>query len=67
MFRSFIAPPPRELTKWCVYALVLLAPGSFVALAALWFVRRLHASASRMFYSRRVPVNETRAMLRGDA
>ena len=31
---------PRELTKWLAYALVLLAPGSFVLLPLLWLVRR---------------------------
>jgi hypothetical protein len=40
MFRTVTAPSPRELTKWCVYALVLLAPGSFVVLPVLWLVRR---------------------------
>ena len=59
MFRSFMASR-RELTKWCMYGLVLLAPGSFVVLPALWFVRLFR-------YSRRVPMVKINAALRGDA
>jgi hypothetical protein len=44
MFRPLIVTSPRELTKWCAYALVLLAPGSFVVLPVLWLVRRFQAS-----------------------
>ncbi len=44
MFRPLIAPSPRELTKWCAYALVLLTPGSFVILPVLWLVRRWQTS-----------------------
>ena len=33
------ASSPRELTKWCAYALLLLAPGSFLVLPVLWLVR----------------------------
>jgi len=33
------AAPSREIGKWCVYALVLLAPGSFVVLPLLWLAR----------------------------
>jgi hypothetical protein len=33
--------------KWCAYALVLLAPGSFVVLPALWLARALAARAPR--------------------
>jgi hypothetical protein len=28
-----------SLPKWCAYALVLLAPGSFVVLPLLWLIR----------------------------
>jgi len=31
--------PLREIAKWCAYALVLLAPGSFVFLPVMWLVR----------------------------
>ena len=41
MFRSPSLPSPLELRKWGVYALLLLAPGSFVLLPAYWLVRRL--------------------------
>jgi hypothetical protein len=34
----------RELTKWCLYVLVLLTPGSFVALPAVWLVRLYRAN-----------------------
>lgn len=32
---------PTQFGKWCAYALVLLAPGSFVILAVFWLVRLL--------------------------
>lgn len=41
MFRPLMALSLREVTKWCAYALVLLAPGSFVVLPVLWLVRLL--------------------------
>jgi hypothetical protein len=31
--------PPRQIAKWCAYALALAAPGSFVVLP-LWLLRR---------------------------
>jgi len=46
LFRSPSAPSLLELRKWGVYALLLLAPGSFVLLPAYWLARRL-ASAPR--------------------
>jgi len=39
MVRLIMAAPPRKLAKWCAYALVLLAPGSFVVLPVLCLVR----------------------------
>ena len=33
--------------KWCAYALVLLAPGSFIVLPALWLVRAFYSSTGR--------------------
>ena len=41
MFRSLTSPSNLELRKWGAYALLLLAPGSFVLLPAYWIVRRL--------------------------
>ena len=41
MFRPLTPPFPRELAKWCAYALLLLAPGSFFVLPLLWLVRRM--------------------------
>lgn len=41
MFRSITLPSPREILKWCAYAAVLLAPGSFLVLLALWLVRQM--------------------------
>jgi hypothetical protein len=46
MFRRPIAPSPRELWKWCAYALILLAPGSFVVLPLLWLARQFGNRAS---------------------
>jgi hypothetical protein len=40
MFRALTPSSPRELTKWCAYAAVLLLPGSFIVLPAVWLIRR---------------------------
>ena len=40
MFSRLKAATPQELGKWCVYALVLLTPGSFIALPLLWLLNR---------------------------
>ena len=47
MLRRFEGRSPQELKKWCAYALVLLAPGSFVILPVFWLVRFLGARAAR--------------------
>jgi hypothetical protein len=36
---AMTTPPPRQIAKWCAYALALAAPGSFVVLP-LWLLRR---------------------------
>ena len=54
MSRLFITSGPRELTKLCLYVLVLLAPGSFVVLPVLWLVRQFR-------YSRGVPAGKVDA------
>jgi len=41
MSRLLALSASYELRKWCVYALVLLAPGSLVILPVVWCVRRL--------------------------
>ena len=46
MFPRLTAPSPRELWKYCAYALILLAPGSFVVLPVLWLVRQFGIQAS---------------------
>lgn len=46
MFARMTRGWPREMTKWGAYVLLLLAPGSFVALPVLWLVRRYSASRS---------------------
>lgn len=51
MFRPYLACWPRELAKWCMCALVLLAPGSFVVLPVLWLVRQFR-------YSRGMPAGK---------
>ena len=33
----------QQLGKWCVYGLLLLAPGSFLVLPVLWLVRQFRA------------------------
>jgi hypothetical protein len=44
MSRLLALSASRELRKWCLYALVLLAPGSFVILPVVWCVRRFRDS-----------------------
>jgi len=41
MSRPITLPSPREILKWCAYAAVLLAPGSFLVLLALWLFRQM--------------------------
>jgi hypothetical protein len=38
MSRQLFAPP-RKLKTWCVYAVLLIVPGSLVIVAALWLMR----------------------------
>jgi hypothetical protein len=40
MFRPLIDALPPGLAKWCAYALIALAPGSFVVLPVVWLIRR---------------------------
>jgi hypothetical protein len=40
--RSIVTPP--KLGQWVAYALILLAPGSFIVLPALWLARRVLAA-----------------------
>lgn len=35
----WIASLPPSYARWCGYLLLLLAPGSFVVLPAIWFIR----------------------------
>ena len=39
MYTHFLASSPPESVKWCAYALVLLLPGSFVVVPALWLIK----------------------------
>ena len=39
MSRLLALSTSAELKKWCLYVLVLLAPGSFVILPVVWCVR----------------------------
>lgn len=55
MFRRTIALSPREFGKYCAYALILLAPGSFVVLPLIWLVRQFGIQASRGWLGRPVP------------
>ena len=47
MFSFWKKNPPRGLAKWLGYGLVLLAPGSFVILPALWLARLIGGQAAR--------------------
>jgi hypothetical protein len=55
MFRRSLGLSPRELGKYCAYALILLAPGSFVVLPVLWLVRQFCIQASLGGLGRPVP------------
>ena len=55
MIRRLKAPSPSELRKYFVYALILLAPGSFVVLPVLWLVRQFCIQASLGGLGRPVP------------
>ena len=46
MYRYLPALSP-DLRKWCAYALLVLAPGSFVVLPVLWLVRLMGVHALR--------------------
>ncbi|MDB5808560.1 MAG: hypothetical protein JWN94_682 [Betaproteobacteria bacterium] len=46
--------------KWCVYALVMLAPGAFVAVPALW-IARAFTRWRRARYAVRPQVNAAHA------
>jgi hypothetical protein len=43
LVRSIVIPP--KLRQWVTYALILLAPGSFIILPAWWLVRRVVVAA----------------------
>jgi hypothetical protein len=47
MFRRLQGLSPRESGKWGVYAVVLLLPGSFIALPLWWIARPLYARILR--------------------
>jgi hypothetical protein len=46
-----------------MYALLLLAPGSFVVLPVLWFARLIRTSGVPLVYSRKAPVDKIGAAL----
>jgi hypothetical protein len=39
MFNRLLESSPREIWKWLAFALVLLAPGSFIVLAVMGLIR----------------------------
>jgi hypothetical protein len=45
VFQTLMAMPPREIARWCGYAFLLLAPGSFVILPVLWLARHVALKA----------------------
>ena len=48
MLESLVAMQSREWAKWCVYALVLLTPGSFVIVPLYCLVRHGMQRAARL-------------------
>ena len=40
--------PPREIVKWYTYAIVLMAPGSFVVLPLLWLAQHWVSRTARL-------------------
>jgi uncharacterized membrane protein len=60
MFRPLPALTPTGLGKWCAYALVLLAPGSFIALPVLWLVRHFAFAPRHAVESQGDRAHETR-------
>ena len=42
MLRHPVSLSPAQLGKWCAIAVVLVTPGSFVVLPAIWVVRNWH-------------------------
>jgi hypothetical protein len=59
MFRRPKALSPREFGKYCAYALILLAPGSFVLLPVLWLVRLFGVKAWRQAQERAIGTEHT--------
>lgn len=60
MFSALSATAPREWAKWCVCAVLLLAPGSFIVLPMLWIGRQLAARVLRPAATACVPVRRAR-------
>jgi hypothetical protein len=52
MFQRLLDTSPREIWKWLLYALLLLAPGSFVILAAIGVVRHCVRTQSPLLAGR---------------
>jgi|InoplaM3SPM_1038593.scaffolds.fasta_scaffold318539_1 hypothetical protein len=46
MFARIARALPRDYARWGAYALLLLAPGSFVTLPVAWLIRRYTATRS---------------------
>jgi len=47
MIRLLIASTPRNTVHWCACALLVIAPGSFLVLPAIWLARKLGAARGR--------------------
>ena len=56
MFRRLMTSSPREFGKYCAYALILLAPGSFVVFPVMWLLKLVAVQASRQ--GRELPGDE---------
>jgi hypothetical protein len=51
MFNRLVTFRASAQVRWCLYVLILLAPGSFAVVPALWCLRRVrHAFSGRMPY-----------------
>jgi hypothetical protein len=54
MFRHLKAATPQELGKWCLYLLVLLTPGSFIAVPVFWLLSRYRSRLAGTWWIARI-------------
>jgi hypothetical protein len=64
MLNRLLESSPHEIWKWLVYALVLLVPGSFIALAGVGLIRHLLAHNGGPVFAKRPWTSAARLLLR---